>query len=86
MVPSRSTAPGSVIPSPVHPPITEEYEKTHGSHKGVRLTTVSEEVLGLRSTARNMRASKMICASDDIVLRSAYIIIGKVAIYETCRT
>ena len=84
MVPSRSMAPGSVIPSPVHPPVTGECEKTHGSHKGMRLTTVSEEVLGLRGTARSTRASKVICAPDDIVVRSAYIIIGKVAVYETC--
>jgi len=50
----------------------------------MRLTTVSEEVLGLRGAARNIRTSKVICATDDIVVRSAYIVIGKEAVYETC--
>jgi hypothetical protein len=84
MVPSKSMAPGSVIPSPLHPPVTRECENTHGSHKGMRLTTVSEEVLGLRGTARNTRTSKVICAPDDTVVRSAYIITGEVRVYEIC--
>ena len=50
----------------------------------MRLTTMSEEVLGLRSTARTTRTSKVICAPDDTVVRSAYIVAGKVAVYETC--
>ena len=77
-------APGSVIPSPVHPPVTGECEKTHGSHKGMRLATVSEEIRSLCGTARNIRMSKVICPPDDIVVRSAYIIIGKVGVYEIC--
>jgi hypothetical protein len=84
MVPSKSMAPGSVIPSPVHPPVTGECERPHGSHKGMRLTTVSEEVLGLRGATRNTRVSKVICAPDDTVVRGAYIISGKVLVYEIC--
>lgn len=83
MIPSRSTAPGSVIPSPVHPPVTVS-EKMHGGHTGMCLTTVSEEVLGLCGTARNTRVSKVICAPDDTVVRSAGIITGKVPVYEIC--
>jgi hypothetical protein len=56
----------------------------HGSRKDMRLTTVSEKVLGLRGTARNTRVSKVICAPDDTVVRGAYIVTGKVAVYETC--
>ena len=84
MVPSKSMAPGSVIPSPVHPPVTGECERPHGSHKGMRLTTVSEEVRGLRCTARNIRVSKVIGAPDEIVVSSANIIERKVGVYETC--
>ena len=83
MVPSKSMAPGRVIPSLLHPPVDKECEKTR-SHKGMRLTTVSEEVLSLRGTARNIRVSKVICAPDDTVVRGAYIIIGKVSVYEIC--
>ena len=84
MAPSRSTAPGSVLPSRVHPPVTGECEKPHGSHKGTRLTTMSEEIRGLRGTARRIRASKVICAPDDIIDLGAYIITRKVGVYETC--
>jgi hypothetical protein len=50
----------------------------------MRPTAVSEEVLSLRGAARNIRVSKVICAPDDTVVRSAYIIIGKVCVYEIC--
>jgi hypothetical protein len=50
----------------------------------MHLTTVSEEVLGLRGTARITRVSKVICAPDDIVVRGAFIISGKVLVYEIC--
>ena len=43
----------------------------HGSHKAMHLTTICGEVLGLRGTARNVRASKVVSTPDDTVVRSA---------------
>jgi hypothetical protein len=52
--------------------------------QGYLLTTVSEEIVDLRVSGRNIRASNVICAPDDIVVLGAYRIMGKVAVYDTC--
>lgn len=44
-VPSRSTAPGCVIPSPVQPPVIGECVKMHDGRKDMHIIAMSEEVL-----------------------------------------
>ena len=81
MVPSRSMAPGSVIPSPVHPPVSDCERR---QAQGYTPTTVGKEVLGLRGAGRLIWVSEVICPPDKFSVRGANIISGKIAVDEDC--
>jgi hypothetical protein len=80
MVPSRSMAPGSVIPSPVHPPTLNGEKWTEA--QGYTPTAVSEEVFCLYGAGRYVGVGIVIRPSYETVFRSADIVIGKVGIDE----
>jgi hypothetical protein len=79
MVPSRKTAPGSVIPSRLHPPSPDSQSVQDDTWN--TLTTVRKKEISLRGTRRSVRASDVIPAPDDTGVAGTKIIKGERGVY-----